>query len=78
MRLAGDSIERGLNADGYVRLYKLELNPLVPNAYLFREPLEETVSITVGRGAEAQVYDFDLAGQWHCSRTFWQRLLTIT
>ena len=78
MPFAGDSIERGLNADGYVRVYKLDLNPMLPNAYLFREPLRETVSITVGRGADAQVYDFDLAAQWHCARTFWQRLLSIT
>lgn len=41
MPFAGDSIERGLNADGYVRLYKLDLNPMLPNAYLFREPLRE-------------------------------------
>ena len=75
--LAGDSIDT-LNADGYVRLYKVALNHFLPDGYLFSEPLQETLSITVGRAANAQHYDFNLTSQWHCSSTLWQRLLSIT
>jgi hypothetical protein len=75
--LTGDSINVPY-PDGLVRLYKIESNPLLPNGYLFREPLQETISLTVGRDPNAQVYDFDLEAQWGCSSTFWSRLINIT